>query len=32
MNLFHGSNVVIEAPNLEFSRKELDFVKAEAMK
>jgi hypothetical protein len=25
VNLFHGSNVVIETPNLEFSRKELDF-------
>jgi len=25
MNLYHGSNAVIEAPNLKFSRKELDF-------
>jgi hypothetical protein len=25
MNLYHGSNIVIEAPNLKFSRKELDF-------
>ena len=25
MNLYHGSNVVIESPNLKFSRKELDF-------
>ena len=25
MNLYHGSNAVIEAPNLEHSRKELDF-------
>jgi hypothetical protein len=32
VNLFHGSNVVIETPNLEFSRKELDFVNAEVVK
>jgi hypothetical protein len=25
MNLYHGSNIVIEIPNLKFSRKELDF-------
>jgi hypothetical protein len=25
MDLYHGSNVVIKAPNLKFSRKELDF-------
>ena len=25
MNLYHGSNVVIETPSLEYSRKELDF-------
>jgi len=25
MNLYHGSNIIIEAPNLKFSRKELDF-------
>jgi hypothetical protein len=40
MNLYHGSNVVIETPSLKFSRKELDFgilkelnfVKAEFVK
>jgi len=25
MNLYHGSNIVIEIPNLKFSRTELDF-------
>jgi hypothetical protein len=25
MKLYHGSNIVIEIPNLKFSRKELDF-------
>jgi len=25
MNLYHGSNIAIEVPNLKFSRKELDF-------
>jgi len=32
MNLYHGSNIVIETPNLKFSRKELDFIKAEFIK
>jgi len=40
MNLYHGSNIAIEIPNLKFSRKELDFgilkllnfVKAEFIK
>ncbi|MDR2693651.1 MAG: DUF3990 domain-containing protein [Chitinispirillales bacterium] len=25
MNLYHGTNAIIETPNLKFSRKELDF-------
>jgi hypothetical protein len=25
MTLYHGSNVAVENPNLEFSRKNLDF-------